>query len=47
MLGLCFLLPALDFREGELKSQGGPGIGNHPSFALFPVALTLMETSPS
>lgn len=47
MLGLCFLLLALDFREGELKSQGGPGIGNHPSFALFPVALSLTEASPS
>ena len=29
------------------KSQGGPGIGNHPSFALFPVALSLTEASPS
>lgn len=46
MLGLCFLLPALDFREGELNHREAQGLGT-TSFALFPVALTLMEASPS
>ena len=34
---LRFLLPAVDFtREGELKSQGGPGTGNCPLLCPFP-----------
>lgn len=44
MLGLCFLLPALDFREKEsLNHREAQELGA-TLLCPFPVALTLMET---